>query len=43
MKNIKIIALVIVAVIVSAALIGIYYLNSPPGQNLAGEIVIVDD
>jgi iron complex transport system substrate-binding protein len=43
MKNIKIIALVIVAVIVSAALIGIYHLNSPPGQNLAGEIVIVDD
>lgn len=43
MKNIKIIALVIVAVIVSAALIGIYYLNPPPGQNLAGEIVIVDD
>ncbi|MGE5556486.1 MAG: ABC transporter substrate-binding protein [Methanocella sp.] len=43
MKNIKIIALVTVAVIVSMALIGIYYLNSPPGQNLAGEIVIVDD
>ncbi len=43
MKNIKIIALVTVAVIVSAALIGIYYLNPPPGQNLAGEIVIVDD
>jgi iron complex transport system substrate-binding protein len=43
MKNIKIIAVIAVIVIVSAALIGVYYLNTPASQNQTGIITVVDD
>lgn len=43
MKNIKLIAVVAVIVIVSAALIGVYYLNQSLNPNATGAITIVDD
>jgi iron complex transport system substrate-binding protein len=43
MKNIKIIAVIAVIVIVSAALVGVYYLNTNPSQNPTGAITVVDD
>ena len=43
MKNLKIIALIAVIVIVSAALIGVYYINPPSGQTQGGAITVVDD
>jgi iron complex transport system substrate-binding protein len=43
MKNIKIIAVIAVIVIVSAALVGVYYLNPPASQNPTGAITVVDD
>lgn len=43
MKHIKIITLIAIAAIVSATLIGVYYINSPTGQNQTGITVIVDD
>jgi iron complex transport system substrate-binding protein len=43
MKNIKLIAVIAVIVIVSAALIGVYYLNQSSNPNATGAITIVDD
>jgi iron complex transport system substrate-binding protein len=43
MKNIKLIAVIAVIVIVSAALIGVYYLNQSSNPNATGTITIVDD
>ncbi|HSV50217.1 MAG TPA: hypothetical protein VLH35_07860, partial [Candidatus Acidoferrales bacterium] len=43
MKNLKIIAVIAVLVIVSAALIGVYYLNPPANQTPGGAITVVDD
>jgi iron complex transport system substrate-binding protein len=41
--NKKLIAIIAVIVIVSAALIGVYYANQPSNQNQTGTIVVVDD
>jgi iron complex transport system substrate-binding protein len=41
--NIKLIAIIAIIVIVSAALIGVYYANQPSSQNQTGTITVVDD
>jgi iron complex transport system substrate-binding protein len=43
MNQTKIIAIIAVIVILSAALIGVYYFNQPSNQNQTGAITIVDD
>ena len=41
--NVKLIAMIVVIVIVSAALIGVYYANQQSSQNQTGTITVVDD
>jgi iron complex transport system substrate-binding protein len=41
--NVKILAIITTVIIVSAALIGVFYLGQSPNQNQTGAITIVDD